>query len=536
MKKGIGLYIGQKEVIAASLSLSKGAPVLDRFAIEAIPTGGSTTSPQANPSPTAETGKKKALLFQKKTEEKSKAPQALAIDKALEKIGGRRTNVVAAFNPFHLVARYFEMPYLPHREWESAAAYEAGRYLPFKLSEVIADFRVLESKDLKGNRVLSVTAIAARTELLRSYVNHIRGASTIVDMVEPIFSAFARALSMVETFEQGKTYGFLFLDSDGGVNITLARNGIVYLSRDFLLVEDRKGNETRFYEELKVSFDFTNRISGGNRIDQVYLAGSGDLVFWADFLTSVFGKEIHFEFGLFATKQDIPKNVLCALLVPIGLALRALKYKSSLGDFSLLPPSERETKPERVKRLVGVEFLIIALFFILVRIAILEPYTLYIRQQAAHQKDSQIIADPSLESLPVDQLNKMRSDFREQEQQVQLFSKRKISMSSKLKTLASAMPASLWLEQITYRSGSLREGSGQSIGRARLSSSQRTLTLQGQCYLANPEAEIKAINDWAKALSEDKKFLEGFQKVTVAEVRRDKYLDHDTSMFRIMIE
>ncbi|MBI1977430.1 MAG: pilus assembly protein PilM [Candidatus Omnitrophica bacterium] len=527
MAKGIGIYIGQKEVVAVSLALSKGSPILDRFAIESIgdiPVSGGAAAAE----------KKKTSwinsLIPKKAEKKVLTPVAKAIERTLEKIGARdKGRVIAAFNPFHVVTRYFEMPAIPKREWEGAAAYEAGRYIPFKLSEVIIDYRIAEAKGQREAKTLSVTASAAKTDVLRSHVNHLRQASAMVDMVEPVFCAFSRALALAERLESDQSHGYLFLDSDGGVNLTLERNGIVYLSRDFLLSEDRKANETRFYEELKASFDFMNRLSGARAVERVYLAGTGDLIFWTDFLTSVFGKEVHFEFALFPTKQDIPKNVLCALFVPIGLAMRALKYKSPLGDLSLLPPVERETKPERLRRKLGVEFLIIALFFIVLRVLVLEPYVLYARRQIHHEAISQSVQDPSLLNLSMDELRMLHGDLKQQERQLTLFSKQKVALGTKLKRLAQTIPSSIWLEQITYRRA---EPSSSEIAPA----GKGSLSFEGHCYLGNPQAEVKAINDWANALGLDQSFLGGFNKVTVTEVRRDRYFDRDTSTFRIQVE
>ena len=44
MKRAVGLYLGRKEVIAASVSFPRGAPVLHEFAIETI---GETPSKEA---------------------------------------------------------------------------------------------------------------------------------------------------------------------------------------------------------------------------------------------------------------------------------------------------------------------------------------------------------------------------------------------------------------------------------------------------------------------------------------------------------
>ena len=520
MKRGIGVYIGPKEVIAASVSLSQGVPSLERFAIEPFE---EAEKSQASGSKEKDKSNKPA--------KKELTREAQAVKRALEKIGAQRMRVTAAFNPFHLVTRYFEIPSIPRKEWGNAVRYEASRYIPFKISATVVDFKITEDISRETNaKILCVTSAAVKIETLRSYVNHIRSSSAKVDTIEPLFLALSRAVALGEKLEAEKTYGFLFLDDDGSVNVTLSRSGITYLSRDFLLSDDPKANETRFYEELKVSIDFVQQKTSSDKIEKVFISGSGDLPFWSDFLTSVFGKQITFQPALFPVKQVVPSNMLSKLIIPIGLALRGLKHKSPLGDFTLLPPAEREERPEKIRRLVGYEFLVVALISVFFRFAVLEPYAAYVQKQVVREMGPQAESAPHLIELPLDDLQKKRDEVKQKVTQLNIFSRQRATFARKLKTLANEMPGSIWLQQMSYESGST-EGSFGTSGQK-----SQSFALQGQCYRANPEEEVKIIDGWAKKLGEDKVFLEGFKKVTVAEVRREQYLGRSTTMFRLVIE
>ena len=74
MEKGIGIYIGRKEIVAASVSISKGVPELHQFAIEPIEVSGSS----------------ELSAGKKKTPSKDLIPEAQAVQRALEKIGAYR--------------------------------------------------------------------------------------------------------------------------------------------------------------------------------------------------------------------------------------------------------------------------------------------------------------------------------------------------------------------------------------------------------------------------------------------------------------
>ncbi len=527
MKKGFGIYIGRKQVIAAAVSVSGGIPSLLQYAIEPI----QKTASQTDISPKSKKEPKKKEL----------SPEAQTVNRALQKIGALRAHVIAAFNPFHLVTRYFEIPFVPVRERREAARYEATRYIPFKLEETVADFHMTERKAKSGEAILGVTAAAARLDVLRSYGSHLRQGSAKVDMVEPLFSAFARALWASEKKLGEGAWGFIFIDGDESVNITLVSRGMVYLSRDFLLTgEDARANETRFYEELKASLDYMKKESGEERLpfattaspEQIFLAGTGDLLFWRDFLTSVFGTETRFDLAVFPADQNVPAQVISGLLVAIGLGLRSFSDKSPLGTFTLMPPAELETKPERFRKTLQIEFLFFALFFVFARFAVLGPYAAHVQRQVLKQMSPEAAGDLRLASMAVPELSKMRDNLQASGSQIEKIVKGNLSIGAKLLAVSETMPKAIWLEQFTYESG-LSEGgrydrSGTSTGRA--------LNLRGQCYLANAEEDVRAIDQWVKTLNQNKVFLEGFRKAVVTEVRREKYLSQDTTMFSILCQ
>ena len=511
MKKAIGIYIGRREVIVASVFQTKGAPELDRFAIEAI----RPASPESEGS----------VPKQKKSAQPELGPEAQAVERALGKTGALRTQAVVAFSPFHLATRFFKLPPIPRREWEDIIRFEARRYLPFKLSDTVFDHHV-SLREGEGKALL-VTATAAKRETIDAYLSYLRRGSAKVGMIEPVFSALARAVHVSEPAESAKVRGYLFIDSDGGVNITLASKGAVYLSRDFLLSEDQVTNQGRFYQELKASFEFVHETCGESEVEKVFLAGSGDLVFWSNFLTSVFGKHTSFEVGLFPVPVDVPKGSVGALVVPIGLALRVLNYKSPLGTFSLLPPEERLANPGELRKLVVLELLTIAFLFILARLLILEPFIGHMRSQAMRQLSPEAGADQLLAHESLEKLRTIQTEAEENFSQANEFFKNKISMSRVLSVISGLIPKSVWLDQVSYQGASEVD---LSLGMVQ---GQRSLVFEGLCYMGDAEKEVEQINKWGKDLNADPDFRGQFKRVVVEEMRREKFREHDITRFRI---
>lgn len=510
MEKGIGIYIGRKEIVAASVLVSKGIPQVRQFAVEPI---NLENSEENQP---------------KKPNHKNLLPESRAVVRALQKMNVKRAEVIASFSPFHLVTRHFTMPVIPHKEWANAIQFEARRYIPFRLEETLLDQQVVEEKKDDQNH-LSVAVSVAKKDVLRAHMNHLKQAGMKVMMLEPVFSALTRALSVTEQFESGKIYGFIFFDSDGSINVTISSDGVVYLSRDFLLSEDQVSNQSRFYQELKVSLDFVRETTGKKEITKIYLAGNGDLVFWSSFLASVFENQISFEVASFPTKKEISKNILGAILVPIGLALRASGLKSPLGDYNLLPPDEKQVKREKIKKVVGIEFLIIAIFFIILRALILEPYAAHTQKQAMRQLSPEAANDIVLANNSIGELQNIKGGLQNRIDQLKDPSKAKSSISKTLNSLAKILPNSVWLDQISYRGGA--EASSDPGAR-----NKKLLELSGLCYTGDAEQEVQAINQWvSQALGQDKTIMGNFKTLTLDEVRREKAGGYDATRFKVTI-
>ena len=525
MARAIGIYMGRREVIGASVTMSRGVPALAEFAIEPIEA--------AAPRKTVESKKQKSLLslFQKAAA-KDLSPESQAVSRLCQKLHAGGTRVIAAFNPFHVVTRYFEIPYVPPEEWPHVIRYEANRYVPFKMTETVSDYSAVEQTKADGKKVLAATISATKVQTLRQFVRQLRDGGVKVDMVEPVYLAFSRALAAGEKLDDRKTYGFIFIDADGSVNLTFARGKSVYLSRDFLLSENQRESQTRFYEEFTASLNFLGRSAAVEQVEKVFLAGSGDLIFWTDFLANTFRQEIQFEFGLFPTKQNISRNVLAALLVPIGSALRKLGAKAPLGELSLLPEEERVTQPERVQRVLIRQTLVLILLFMGVRFAILQPYLMYLEKKHRAHESRSIQLDPQLSRLPVNELEAVRDDLNKQVRDLNAIFKNKVLFGKKLEALARSIPEPIWLESITYGAAGF-DLSGQGEGFSWSGGGSKGLTIGGWASAGSAEEEVKAVNEWINGLDKNGTFMEGLRDVKLEEIRREQQQGKEMSRFQV---
>lgn len=509
MPKGVGIYIGRNEVIAVSVSRSVGAPQIKNYVIEPI-------NPTEAKEPTV--GKEAHKI--------KKLPlEAQAIYRALEKIKELGAYVTAAVSPSQVVTRHFIMPAVPKKEEVEAIRYEASRYIPFKFSESVLDYYVQTTH----KNVFSVTATAIRQEILDTCLENLRAASAKVLMVEPVYSAAGRAFATLNMVGKEKTHAFVVIQSDGNVNVTFAAKGIVYLSRDFLLTGKTEEDKTRFFEELKASIDYFYKLTGGEAVSQIFLAGHGDLKLWVEFLEHSFNYTIRFDVATFPNEKNIAPDILSAITVAYGLALRSLNCHSPLGEMKLLPVAERCSKPEKMIGLLLGEAVLISSVFLGLHFFIFQPTVQQLKNQDAAILEPLRQKDPQAESKSTDELRQEIEGANARSAQLDAFFQSKVPVASLFETVGRGLPKSILIDSMAF-------GKNQAMGEGAETGKKRRIDISGICYLGNSEKEAGVINAWVKGLSANKIFLEYFSEFKLDETKREKYANNNVTRFKVICE
>ncbi len=509
MSKGVGVYVGRNEVIAVSVVRSVSGPQIKNYAIEPI-----------NPSEPKEPAVgKEAHKIKKLT------PEAQAIYRALERIKEPAAYVSAAVSPFQVVTRHFIMPAVPKKEEAEAIRYEASRYIPFKFSESVLDYCLQTTH----KNVFSVTATAIRQEILDTCLSDLRAAGAKVLMVEPVYSAVGRAFFTLNMIGKAKTHAFVVIQNDGNVNVTFAAKGIVYLSRDFLLTGRIEEDKTRFFEELKASIDYFYKLTGGEAVAQIFLAGRGDLKFWVEYLEHSLNYTIRFDVANFPNEKNIASDVLSTIIVAYGLALRALNYRSPLGEMKLLPAAERRSKPENLIGFLVVECLLVLAFFFVVQLTVFQPTIQRLKSQ-----DETILEPLSKKSAAA--VSKSISEFREENEKLNTrtallnnFFQAKVPAYSFFESIGRGLPKSILVDLISY-------GKPAGASDAEKAGSKKRMDISGICYLGNSEKEAGVINAWVNGFSANKIFAEQFSEFKLEETKREKYMNYNVTRFKVICE
>ena len=509
MAKGVGVYIGRNEVIAVSAIRTLTGPQIVSFAVEAI-------NPEGPQEPAV--GKEAHKI-------KKISPEGRAILKALSKIKEPGAFVNVAVSPLQVVTRHFIMPVVPKKDEPSAVRNEASRYVPFKISDSALDYHAY----LTHKNVLSITATAIRGEVLEAYLQDLRSVSAKVVMVEPVYNAVSRAFSTLNMIGKTKTHGFVVLQSDGNVNVTLTSKGVVYLSRDFLLTGKVEEDKVRFHSELKASMDYFYKLTGGEAIGQIFLAGAGDLKVWVEHLEHAFNYTIRFDVANLPNAKNLPPETLHVVLVAFGLALRSLGYRSPLGDVQLLPKTERRSELPQLLKFLGLECLLIFILLGMVRFVIFQPYVMHLENRNNAIMGPADQEFPAYASRSTEDLMAEKEKMGEKIKQLSGFLNDKVSTAAFMMALGQGLPQSISLDYVSFEDATGKEMSQSGKRRKRLN-------IKGICYLGNAEKETETVSAWVKALGAKKIMADLFAEIKLEEIKREKFGKRDLTRFRVLGE
>ncbi|MDP3722130.1 MAG: pilus assembly protein PilM [Candidatus Omnitrophota bacterium] len=227
-------------------------------------------------------------------------PQALteAIRRAVATGALGTTKPAVSIPTQNALFRCFTIPAIPKPEWETAVQFEARKYIPFKLEELVWDYRVMPAPAAKG---LEVVFAAIQRDIFLRFEDALRAAGVEPMLVEPGSVSLAR---LVGASHGPPTHEFSCLvEIDGEVgHLAIVKHGTPYLTREINLsvvagapptgapeaeqpgtAEDRPAEldtqaQRRLLTELNVSMDFFLREYPSTAITRVVLFGEEPLV------------------------------------------------------------------------------------------------------------------------------------------------------------------------------------------------------------------------------------------------------------------
>ncbi|MGI9953175.1 pilus assembly protein PilM [Moorellaceae bacterium AZ2] len=203
-----------------------------------------------------------------------------ALVQAVEETGWRGRKVVGAIDGQRVIVRYLQLPPMPERELRSGLRYEAERYLPMGIQDMVLDCAVLDPEPGPTGQMQVLLAAAPR-ELALSYHRIYQMAGLDLVALDIVPAALCRALAA----ETGREEAIILDLGASSSQVVLVREGRLLYSRRISTgvpvtrPEDAPNDFNTLLDlpqEVRRSLEFYRSQTGrGFNPSKVYLTGGG---------------------------------------------------------------------------------------------------------------------------------------------------------------------------------------------------------------------------------------------------------------------
>jgi len=431
-----------------------------------------------------------------------------------------------------LIIRNFEIPKLPSNELQSAINFEAKKYIPFKLEELIYDFQVEPDRKSKLNTVLFV---GIKKEVLEKYYSISRQLKIKINAIE--YSAFSllRFLKLCGAKDSGIIASICFdLNNEDEINFMVSENGFPFFSRDIILtgainnldghaVNDQIKKCDKLKNEIRVSQDYYRRKFPDKKIKTFYVlcgpdmredlqgffASSGIPAKFVD-TSRILGKGIIYT-SILAKSFGVVLFKGLSLKVKINLFNARLKADSVKGKEDIFAFMEG----------VKVDFKIIVLG-ILICVATF-GYGIYrmqpVRQEINSIKNKRLKVASISAIEDYAELSGRNKKLKKKLNNLDSLIKNQLYATYFLDIIPRALPEGVWLTKFIA---------------TRKEDNRPELILEGQAYLGDSDKEFEAVNTFLNNLKSNQFFSQNYKEITITSVDRKSIFDKSVAIFSIV--
>lgn len=488
-----GIYVGAKNVYVAQLKRTLLGPQLVKF-------GQVEIQAQAD---LDESAKRQAIVQ--------------ALRRAVQENNISAKKVVTALPGKDVLIRYFQMPKIPKSEWETAIKFEAKKYIPFKIEELMWDFHVVlpKGKDMK----MDVTFVAVKREIAQGYLSLLEQAGLKLSALEPAPFSLLRLLSLSNQLAKDKPTAIIDV-AYGMADINIVKNRICYLTRDVSLPLEEEVVFDNLLNEIRMSLDYYEKLFPAEVIGKILISGEVELKDW--------DRKLAEDLKVPVEKADLAKAIKIqkalppsSMAVAIGLGLRGLTGAGTKVNLYQV----REVKPEVMLAKEALKItpqirqaIVRALTLSCVGLVIV--YLVMQQRLAKENKELDFVLSlrPKID-LPVSTFSyeKLEELKKELEGKLSVFSliiDNRVFWTDKFNELPKIIPPGMWLTDLSIRDGLSKQNK-----------TDRSFVIKGTAYHEDPVQEIGIVTKFVSNLKESSIFSQGLAQIkldamTSAELRK----------------
>ncbi|MCM8783091.1 MAG: pilus assembly protein PilM, partial [Candidatus Omnitrophica bacterium] len=389
-----------------------------------------------------------------------------------------------------LIIRSFELPiHLPSEEIASAVSFEAKKYLPFKLEEIIFDFNI--KKDYKEKKIL-VIFFGMKREIFNFYLSLIKELGFKLINLEYAAFSLLRFNRILNLGKKG-TFAFVNMDIKDEVSFIVMEDNFPLFSRDFYLEADTETDllVARLKSELQLSLDYYyHRKFPSKHIEKIFIFGTAESKDACARLTQEI--ELALEFIDLPEYITTPDRYSLTSLKALGVSLsQTLKVPFT---FDLLGVWEKETKKKiekkELEKITLKDFrpspvvITLCIFMLLFAFGWQFYQRIPIKKEIRNILIERTKIHPVLGTRSEEELKSKKSDYSNKLYNMEKVFNQYIYLTPQLDLLPQIIPEGVWLRELSFL---------QDV-------SKRELLLKGRAYLKDYNKEMEAINKFFSIL------------------------------------
>ncbi len=456
---------------------------------------------------------------------------------------GRR--VAVSIQSPELLIRFFKLPMIPRGEWETAAQFEARKYVPFKVDDLVWDCYVAQGSASSSARPaaagespqqLDVVFAAMLRDAFQQLQRALTTAGVQATVVEPLSVSLARLAFLTEKDAAAHDFMCLVDVEDHRVHLVIARAGMPYLTRDIhVAVAAAPEGESiapvqvqQVLSELRVSMDFFLREYPAAHISKVVLFGDDlEAGAWVRVLSGQLSCPVELGSPMISAQVDGELSLTFAAAVGLlglgvgrgGPTINLLKLKSRTPQpIAPSKPASMFALPNlqvpwlaallRQRPAVMVPGLVAAIVPMVISAWLGSHQVAVAQQQLTALLRSQRPVGIGLDGLDAAGLEDVRQHAAQQLAFLKQAVDGRVSMAQKLDALARTLPEGVWLTGLAF-DGALDLSTG---------TSRPELTVSGACYLGGGDKELHAIQAFEEEIKRNAALFTGFESAQVGQV------------------
>jgi len=433
-----------------------------------------------------------------------------AIKKVLDEQNISAKKVVTALPGKDVLVRYFQMPKIPKSEWETAIKFEAKKYIPFKIEELMWDFHV-GSASSKESTKMDVTFVAVKRKIAQDFISLLEEAGLKASILEPAPFSLVRVFALSNQLDGDKPTAVVDVDY-GMADINIVKEKMSYLTRDVSLPLEQEVLFDSLLNEIRMSLDYYEKLFPAETISRILLSGELELQDW--------DRKLADELKMPVEKVDLVKAIKTQKALPplnmavaLGLALRGMGPAATEVNLYQF----REVKPQAALTAKEVLAFTPEMRQALIRSATLSGiglailYLIMLSPIARERKKVKeiMVVRPKI-SIPVEgftysDLEKIEKDLERRLSVLDLLVGKDVFVTDKFNELPKIIPPGIWLTNFSFSDRFTRDG--------RIN---RSLTIRGVAYHENPVREIGLVTKFVSNAKANANFAKGFQDIKLS--------------------